>query len=313
MRMRYGDADMEESAHPAATPSGTLCSLIRHAILAPSPCNLQPWRFAIRGDAVLVFLDDSRRLHWSDRTGRQATIAIGCAVENLCVAASAIGLATEMASFPEDEVAPVVARATFAPRDAPSVPPGLLSSIGRRATIRCLTPAAISHATVQRLLGCADDGTRLHFVSDRRQIAAAADLVRLASLHAMPLCARPWGTLAASRLTRSCRALILAGAVRDSSPLVVVAAPDDTRDSWLAAGRVMQRVWLTAVAEGIAMAPITDLIEHEAARRALAELVDEPPDSPMVFARLGAASRWPRRATSRKRIEDVVDLPMERL
>jgi hypothetical protein len=58
--------------------------------LAPSSHNTQPWRFQIdqEQNRIKVFLDRSRVLPESDVVGRQAIISIGCAIENIVLAAS---------------------------------------------------------------------------------------------------------------------------------------------------------------------------------------------------------------------------------
>lgn len=58
--------------------------------LAPSSHNTQPWRFFIDPEHSLIdiYIDRSFVLLTSDVVGRQATISLGCAVENMAVGAS---------------------------------------------------------------------------------------------------------------------------------------------------------------------------------------------------------------------------------
>ena len=66
--------------------------LVRYAVLAPSSHNTQPWRFHIAADRIDLFLDESRWLKVADADQRELHISLGCALENLLVAAEHFGL-----------------------------------------------------------------------------------------------------------------------------------------------------------------------------------------------------------------------------
>lgn len=61
--------------------------LIRSAVLASSPHNTQPWRFRVTGSSVEMFLDPRRSVAGLDPFLREAHIGMGCALENLLLAA----------------------------------------------------------------------------------------------------------------------------------------------------------------------------------------------------------------------------------
>ena len=69
-------------------------TLLGAAIKAPSGHNSQPWLFSLSADGsgILVQPDYSRRLPVLDPHDRELYISIGCAVENMCVAATGMGL-----------------------------------------------------------------------------------------------------------------------------------------------------------------------------------------------------------------------------
>jgi nitroreductase len=67
--------------------------LVEAAIAAPSVHNVQPARWRIEGDALLLLEDMSRRLAVGDPTGNDAAISLGAAAEGLRLAASRAGLA----------------------------------------------------------------------------------------------------------------------------------------------------------------------------------------------------------------------------
>lgn len=67
--------------------------LVEAAVAAPSVHNVQPARWRIEGDALLLLEDMSRRLAVGDPTGNDAAISLGAAAEGLRLAASREGLA----------------------------------------------------------------------------------------------------------------------------------------------------------------------------------------------------------------------------
>ncbi|MFU8859541.1 MAG: Acg family FMN-binding oxidoreductase [Cyclonatronaceae bacterium] len=73
---------------------GLLTSLVQSATYAPSLLNTQPWKFRIseKDNTITVLPDPDRRLDWLDPDNRYLYISLGCAVENLIIAAENAGL-----------------------------------------------------------------------------------------------------------------------------------------------------------------------------------------------------------------------------
>jgi hypothetical protein len=67
-------------------------ALVRAGILAASPHNTQPWRFRVTADSVELFADAGRHLGSMDPYRREMHIGLGCALENMVIAAGALGL-----------------------------------------------------------------------------------------------------------------------------------------------------------------------------------------------------------------------------
>ena len=76
---------------------------VRYATLAPSGHNTQPWKFSITGDCIRIFPDFTRALPVVDPDNRELYISLGCALENLAIAAKYVGYAPEVKYFPAGE------------------------------------------------------------------------------------------------------------------------------------------------------------------------------------------------------------------
>ncbi len=68
-------------------PLGTVAA----AILAANPHNIQPWLFHVTETAVDLFTDPSRGIASLDPFDRERQVGLGCALENLVLAAGARG------------------------------------------------------------------------------------------------------------------------------------------------------------------------------------------------------------------------------
>jgi hypothetical protein len=71
------------------------------AILAANPHNTQPWTFRVTADSVQLFADPSRRAGSLDALDREHHIGLGCALENLVLAAAARGFEATVTLLPD--------------------------------------------------------------------------------------------------------------------------------------------------------------------------------------------------------------------
>jgi hypothetical protein len=144
-------------------------SLVHAALLAASPHNTQPWGFGISDGLVDVFAATERSLGAMDPLGRELRVGLGCALENLVLAARAWGGTPSIAYFPTASNHDHVARVTLASRGTiDPLSASLHGAIPLRRTNRYAykdgdTPAGLE-ASVRALVD--DPDVSLTFLSD---------------------------------------------------------------------------------------------------------------------------------------------------
>jgi hypothetical protein len=79
-------------------PQTGMLALVRAGILAASPHNTQPWLFRVSGNEIEVLAETSRNTGGLDPFLRELHIGMGCALENMCVAAPTAGYAATVES-----------------------------------------------------------------------------------------------------------------------------------------------------------------------------------------------------------------------
>jgi nitroreductase len=98
---------------------------LRAAILAASPHDTQPWRFAVSASAIAVFADRARHLGTFDPFRREMHLGLGCAIENLVRTAAAFGITTD--------VQPASGRLELSPGAQPVMAARIALGVGRPA------------------------------------------------------------------------------------------------------------------------------------------------------------------------------------
>jgi len=83
-------------------PSGQgSLGMVRAGVLAANAHNAQPWHFRVATDRIDLFADTSRSLGTMDPLGREMHISLGCALENLALAGPANGKVPTVTLLPE--------------------------------------------------------------------------------------------------------------------------------------------------------------------------------------------------------------------
>jgi nitroreductase len=271
------------------------------ALLAASPHNTQPWQFGIGPDAVDVFVDRSRGTGAVDPLRREQHVGVGCAIENLALAAGARGLRPTVTLLPDG---PGAARVAYVRLSAGSPRPSpLYEAIGRRHTNRGpYDGRPVPAGTLAALAGSArPPGTAVQWITDPAGRAALGALLVDAAValtrdeqqsrdgfvwfrghdddiqrhrDGLVLDGQGLGPLAlgaAKVLPPSSRTAgdsfwvtqtrTVHTATAAAYGVITVADPDDVRTQ-LDAGRLLQRIHLAATSRGIALQHLNQITER---------------------------------------------------
>lgn len=99
-----------------ATPDAwTLKKAVQLACRAPSVHNSQPWRWVAEGGVLQLFVDRDRTVPGTDRSGREAILSCGAALDHVRVAMLAAGWGAETERFPNPDEPDHLATIKFTP------------------------------------------------------------------------------------------------------------------------------------------------------------------------------------------------------
>jgi nitroreductase len=127
-------------------------TLVRAAVLAANPHNTQPWRFAIASSAVDIYVDLARNTGAMDPFRREQHIGLGCAVENLMIAAQAKGCDPRLTILPDRSDPTLIAHVELG--SGPESNSSLNQAIPKRHTSRA--PFDTSRPVNQEILRALD-------------------------------------------------------------------------------------------------------------------------------------------------------------
>jgi nitroreductase len=317
-------------------------ALVRAAILASNAFDAQPWLFKVSSTEIELYADPKRNLGLFDPYLREMHVSLGCALENLLLAAAANGYEAAPTLLPgtldlmPSGRAPLLA-ARIVLRHAARAPSALYEAIPERHTNRHLFDAEreVPADFVGALAALADGETlvKLFLFSNRNERAALAETIDDAGTINMSdpqirSGIQPWlrttkeqvQTLRdgeyvepvppAGHAPPTHKQLLLSGRL-----FGIVAVRDRyERAQALRAGRIWQRAHLLATVHGLAARPDNAAVErtdherrlalapHCAAR--LAEFTRDPHWQPTLMFYMG----YPASAASaapRRPVEDV--------
>lgn len=319
----------KDSAMPAH-----MRELVRYATLAANGHNTQPWKFAIKENVIEIHPDYSRRLLAVDPSDRELWISLGCALENLVVAARAAGYAADV-TYPDraDFIhIRLTADSAYASRLFDAIPL-------RQNTRSDYDGQLVPTADLDRLEALPlEPGVTLRFIVNPADMNIVSDYISQGDLHqyADPafveeltfwlrfnkkealasldgLYTRSSGN---PEVPRWLGQLFLAGTkpqqqadadikkLRSSPGAVVVASESDDLAAWVRTGQVYERLALTLTSLNIKSAFLNQPIEVPDVRGQFQRAIGLSNALPQLLVRFGYANPMPR--SLRRPIEQVL-------
>jgi hypothetical protein len=313
--------------------------LIRLAILAPSGHNTQPWKFSIRGHSIRIYPDFSRSLPVVDPDGHALFISLGCALENLVIAAQHHGFSTKVEYFPPEESQDCLV--VHLTPDNISADPELFQAIPERQSTRAVYDGREIPSTDRQRLELASQQAGVQFrlfptaqeiepiiefvkEGNRRQFSDPAFVNELLAwvrfnqqevelLHdglagavmGLPSIPRWLGTIMMKLLaTPESQAKQFEKLVRSSSALMLFIAEQDDKLHWVNVGRSFERVALTATVLNLKHAHINMPCEVLEVRTQLQQYLGLEEAQPLLLLRLGYSQSMPR--SPRRPLQEVL-------
>ena len=164
--------------HPlrdSAEPVALLQELVRCATLAPNGHNTQPWIFELSPGRIFIRPDFSRRTPVVDPDDHHVWVSLGCATENMVIAAAALGKHAEVQFNPQE------IRVTL--DNGPPASSPLVDAIFRRQCTRAEYDGQPLASDVLKDLERAADrtGVRLLLLTERARIDGVIEYVTQAN------------------------------------------------------------------------------------------------------------------------------------
>lgn len=166
------------------SPTAGSLNLVRVAILAANAHNTQPWLFHVTATRIDVFVDLSRAIGLADPYLSEMHIGLGCALENMMLAASANGFVPQLTLLPDATDITNVARIDLLP-GATNIS-ALYQAIPQRHTNRYAhdTKRPVSQVTLDALSALnADPQVKILWFTDAAGRKQIGDLM-IAAAHA---------------------------------------------------------------------------------------------------------------------------------
>lgn len=299
-------------ALPLGSPKEQLTFLLRFAILAPSTYNTQPWKFRVAPPEIHIFADPARRMVSCDADLRELFSSVGCALENLLIAAEHFGFAHTTELFPTSSDEWHVATVHLRPDGQRSPHRAHLFDCipARHTNHRRYSGKPISEDALDALRRVVvEPEVRLWLTADPALRQRADDLLVEADAHqfADPAFRREllqwvsqgvfgsaWlmgklGRLAARTLHLSAYAVAESEPLMNASAFGVVATQTASRTAQVIAGQAFERVHLQATFLGLSLQPLNQVLQVPRVTAEFIRSFDLSLLTPRLVFRLGYA------------------------
>jgi hypothetical protein len=299
---------------------------IRYATLAANGHNTQPWLFRAAAGAIEILPDFSRATPVVDPDNHHLYASLGCAAENLVIAARARGRSGDLSfsggqpdmirigmsnDTPEASLlldAIPKRRSTRAPFDGSPAPASVLARLEAASRIggvelHVITAGTMAESVLELLIAGnsrqMDDPAfmaelKLWLRFNPRAAARTRDGLFSASSGNPVLPGWLGSIMFDLAFSKKAENKKYAEQVRTSSGLAVFVAPTDDPAGWVAAGRSCQRFSLLATVDGLKTSFINQCTEDKVARRELQSILGIGNLRPNLVMRFGYGPDLPR-------------------
>lgn len=314
--------------------------MIEQAIKAPSGHNTQPWLFRIHEDCIEIHPDNRKILHVVDSNRREMFISLGCAAENLCIAAKSKGY-TSSVNISEEGIIYIKLQWTRDQKDT------LLSGqISKRQTNRSIyNGKQIPEETIRELLAINKEEYIGLYCWEKRNTefkkmlyyVLAGNKIQMSDIHfknelkswmrfnkadnQRTLDGLSYAVFGAPNLPKWISHLIMGACltpgmqnksdekkIKRSSHIVLFTIENDTIQEWIQLGRILERFLLKTTEAKIATAFINQPCElkvlAEQMRREVLHKTGKEKRIPAVLLRMGYAKPMP--YSLRKSFDEVI-------
>ena len=310
--------------------------LVSKAVKAPSGHNTQPWKFRQNESAVEIRPDFDRRLPVVDPDDRELFVSLGCAAENLCLAAQTKGYKSAVSVGDKGVITVSLAE------EAGVKPSPLFNQIDARQTNRSVyTGEEIALDSLKKLQSIrSEKGISVHYYArqtkqfndieqyvlqgNTRQMQKEAFKAELKSWmrfnkkhQDQTLDGLSYAVFGAPNVPRWMAEPIMSMAINaktqnkadhkkiaSASHLILFTTRENSRSEWVNLGRTLQRFLLTATELGIAHAYLNQPNEEAKIAAEMAKTLDLDGEYPTVLLRIGYGEQ---QAYSKRRpVEDVI-------
>ena len=316
-----------------------ITTAVELACRAPSLHNSQPWQWIASSTRVDLFVDPHRTVISTDRSGREAIISCGAALDHFRVAMAAVGWNTNVDQFPNPNNLDHLASIDFASVDyVAQARRDRADAILRRRTNRLPFRSPRHWASLEPVLRSSFDNdlVSLGALTDdaRPRLAEAARLTEALrryddpyheELHWWTSPLREFEGIPQSALVSEsddrrvdvnrrfpidplderCSA-----GTYDQAKILVLSTPRDTRVDALNCGQALSAILLECTLAGLATCPVTHITELEASRDIIQDLVSGPAAVPQVLVRVGIEpeDELAPKPTPRRPLRDVLQI-----
>jgi nitroreductase len=315
-----------------------ITTAVELACRAPSLHNSQPWQWVASSKSVDLFVDPYRTVTSTDRSGREAIISCGAALDHFRIAMAAVGWDTNVERFPNPNNLDHLASTDFASVDyVPQARRDRADAISRRRTNRLPFRPPKHWAALEPVV-------RSSFESDSvtLDVLGADARPRLAEASRLTEAMRRydddyhqelvWWTAPARQSEGIPESALVSEAdagrvdvnrrfptdpdewssagTDDQAKILVLSTPDDTRGDALRCGEALSAILLECTMAGLATCPITHITELEASRDIIRDLMSDSAVVPQVLIRVGIEPEGSlvRPPTPRRPLSEVLEI-----